>query len=164
MERYLRLVSAGSNSTQPQQLHSSFGSDPTSTLRFVWSTVNATPSSEVRYGVSGGPMTEVASGNSTFFDQPAQFIHHVNLSGLVANTAYDYVVGSSVGGWSNKTTITTAPETGTKEADDFVFAVYGDMGLDNERSLPRLIADVDSGRINAVLHVGDLAYNLDTDK
>ena len=41
-----------------------------------------------------------------------------------------------------------------------MFAVYGDMGTTNAMSLPFLIDDVNSRKIDGVLHVGDMAYNL----
>jgi hypothetical protein len=162
MKRYKALMTMDANASQPTQLHAAFGQDPTSTLLFSWATVAST-GSEIRYGKSGGALTNSVTGTSASFDEPSEYFHRANVSGLEAGTAYDYVVGSAAGGWSNLTTISTAPASGTPEADAFTWAVYGDMGLENERSLPLLIADVEAGRINGVLHVGDLAYDLDSD-
>ena len=39
-------------------------------------------------------------------------------------------------------------------------AVYGDMGRSNAVSLPWLVEEAASGGIDAVLHVGDFAYDL----
>ena len=39
-------------------------------------------------------------------------------------------------------------------------AVYGDMGTANAVSLPWLVEEAASGGFDAVLHVGDLAYDL----
>ena len=44
----------------------------------------------------------------------------------------------------------------------FRFAVYGDFGNDNAQSLPRLQQEIQRGKIDAVLHVGDMAYDLAT--
>ena len=42
--------------------------------------------------------------------------------------------------------------------------VYGDMGrTGGEPSLPALIQEVASGGYDAILHVGDFAYDLDSD-
>ena len=42
--------------------------------------------------------------------------------------------------------------------------VYGDMGrTGGEPSLPALIQEVASGSYDAILHVGDFAYDLDSD-
>jgi hypothetical protein len=39
-------------------------------------------------------------------------------------------------------------------------AVFGDLGLDNGRSVPRLTDDVNAGMYDAILHVGDFAYDM----
>lgn len=44
-----------------------------------------------------------------------------------------------------------------------IVAVYGDLGLENGRSFPYLQAEAQLHVINAVLHAGDIAYNLDSD-
>ncbi len=43
----------------------------------------------------------------------------------------------------------------------FRFAVYGDMGSTNARSLTRLQEDVAHNIYDAILHIGDFAYDLD---
>ncbi len=50
----------------------------------------------------------------------------------------------------------------TLGGDDFVptFAVYGDFGAENARSLPWLTSEANNGTIDGVLHCGDMAYNL----
>lgn len=40
------------------------------------------------------------------------------------------------------------------------FAVYGDMGLENAQSVPRLTREVDQGHFDMILHVGDVAYDM----
>ena len=40
-------------------------------------------------------------------------------------------------------------------------AVYGDLGSDNAQSLPRLQREAQEGLYDAVLHVGDFAYDMD---
>ena len=49
---------------------------------------------------------------------------------------------------------------GNDETFSPTFAVYGDFGLQNARSLPYLKKDVAEGRIDGILHCGDIAYNL----
>ena len=41
-------------------------------------------------------------------------------------------------------------------------AIYGDMGNVNAHSLTSLREDVQRGLYDAILHVGDIGYNLDT--
>jgi len=43
------------------------------------------------------------------------------------------------------------------------FGVYGDFGFENSRSLKRIINDTNNGRFDMILHVGDIAYNMQDD-
>lgn len=38
--------------------------------------------------------------------------------------------------------------------------LYGDLGYVNQRSLPYLKSEVSSGMYDAIIHVGDFAYDL----
>jgi len=40
------------------------------------------------------------------------------------------------------------------------FAIYGDLGYENGVSVTQLKADVKNGLYDVILHVGDIAYNL----
>ncbi|CAF4426858.1 unnamed protein product, partial [Adineta steineri] len=42
-------------------------------------------------------------------------------------------------------------------------AVYGDMGKDNAQSMTRLQEETQLGHFDFILHVGDMAYNMDSD-
>jgi len=42
------------------------------------------------------------------------------------------------------------------------FAIYGDLGNENAQSLTRLQEEVQLGMYDAVIHVGDFAYDMDT--
>ena len=46
------------------------------------------------------------------------------------------------------------------ETSSPTFAVYGDFGFENARSLPWLVDDATRGIIDVALHAGDIAYNL----
>ena len=48
----------------------------------------------------------------------------------------------------------------SSETASLTFAVYGDLGLENARSLPYLKKEVEYGHIDGVLHCGDIAYDL----
>ncbi len=43
------------------------------------------------------------------------------------------------------------------------FAIYGDMGNENAQSLARLQQGTQDGTFDAILHVGDFGYDLDSD-
>ena len=63
----------------------------------------------------------------------------------------DYRVGSS-DGWSALYNF-NATRNGTSWAPRF--AIYGDLGTDNSQSLSKLQREVQSGRYDAILHVGE---------
>lgn len=44
----------------------------------------------------------------------------------------------------------------------FNLALYGDLGLDNSKSVPNLIEDVDNNIYDLIIHNGDFAYDLNT--
>lgn len=46
---------------------------------------------------------------------------------------------------------------------ELAIAFYGDLGLVNGQSVPRLIKDVDEGRYDFIIHNGDFAYDLNTE-
>lgn len=71
------------------------------------------------------------------------------------STSSDYVCGSD-GDWSPKYTLRTLGGADWSPT----FAVYGDFGKDNAVSLPWLVEEATNSSIDAVLHVGDFAYNL----
>lgn len=48
----------------------------------------------------------------------------------------------------------------SSESASLTFAVYGDLGWENARSVPLLKKDVDYGHIDGVLHCGDIGYDL----
>ena len=79
---------------------------------------------------------------------------------LDPDTVYWYYVESS-GNASDLFHFTTMP-TGQDWSPKML--VYGDMGKEGgSQSLPYLTKEAASGDYNAVLHVGDFAYDLDTD-
>jgi len=146
---------------QPEQIHLSYGSNPTSMV-VTWVTQSQVNTSLCRYGTSDLGMTE--KGWETVFtdggtEQRAIFIHRVVLSNLSPGKQYMYRVGSNWG-WSDKYTF-TAMKSGTDWSP--TFAVYGDMGNKNGQSVGRLQELAQDGQFDAVLHVGDFAYDMDTD-
>lgn len=44
------------------------------------------------------------------------------------------------------------------------FAIFGDMGNENAQSIPRLQEETVLGFYDAILHVGDFAYDMSTVK
>lgn len=149
---------------QPQQVHLSLGSSP-SEMMVTWLTTNATPSSVVEFGSQSdhfalknrqlGTIELFTDGGS---EKRTMNIHRVLLKGLKPGESYAYHVGSDLG-WSEMFWFRTI-----REGSDWSprFAVYGDLGNVNGQSIPRLQQEVSRNRFDAILHVGDMAYDLDT--
>ena len=76
---------------------------------------------------------------------------------IVSQKLSDYRVGSKGSKWSQIFHFRTLP-TGDKWYPRF--AIYGDMGIENEVSLPFILADVEMNMYDVIFHVGDFAYNL----
>lgn len=106
-------------------------------MHFTWSTPSAT-CTELRLAPKGSQDFSIVRGNSTAFDAPSQFIHVVKATGLKPDSEYTYSVGCTSGGsgaMSANYTFKTAPDSMTWQPR---VAIFGDMGLANEVSLPIL--------------------------
>ncbi|KAK7462485.1 hypothetical protein BaRGS_00038454 [Batillaria attramentaria] len=157
----LPITFSGEVHYQPQQIHLSYGGEPTE-MWVTWVTMDYTTSSTVLYGQQ--TLDRGVLGNATkFVDggklQRTMYIHRAKMDGLKPGQRYSYVVGGH-NGWSEMFHF-YAIKDGTTWSPYFM--VYGDMGNDNARALPFLQLDAMSGKFDAVLHVGDFAYDLDTD-
>ncbi|XP_015791635.1 acid phosphatase type 7 [Tetranychus urticae] len=148
-------------SQQPEQVHLSLGSNP-SEMVATWTTFNSAGQPIVEYGIK--KLDKTAKGQSTEFvdggsEARSMFIHRVTMKNLVPGQTYIYHVGSEFG-WSPIFWFTTI-----KNGSDWSprLAIFGDLGNDNAKTLPRLQEDAQSGQFDAIIHVGDFAYNLDTD-
>lgn len=150
-------------SYQPEHVHLAYGENPYEIV-VTWSTKNATDESVVKYGIGGFALD--ASGNSTLLvngvgnETIKQYIHRVTLPSLTPGSKYVYHCGSHLG-WSSLFWFTTPPEDLTTWSPQL--AIFGDLGSENAQSLPYLQEEVQRGMYDAILHVGDFAYDMDTD-
>ncbi|KAJ8604431.1 hypothetical protein CTAYLR_000882 [Chrysophaeum taylorii] len=119
---------------------------------------------EVVYSRAGGE-SQKASGACYPFSLPSnlnQSNHVANLTGLESASRYEYSVGGFEGSF------TTAPD-----ASNIVlpqrFIVYGDMGSsesgpsDSSTVMPAVSREILESRFDMILHVGDFAYDFDSD-
>lgn len=156
-----RYVCQAQLSVQPEQIHLSYGDNPTQMI-VTWLTGDKTNLSVVEYGTSS--LNLFTKGNATLFtdggsEQRKMYIHRVTLTGLASGKKYNYHCGSTEG-WSSVYYF-HAMRSGTKWTPSF--AVYGDLGNENAQSLARLQRETQVGLYNAILHVGDMAYDMDAD-
>ena len=77
---------------------------------------------------------------------------------LAANTTYYYSCEANKEGSSQIFKFVNQPmrENGN------IYAVYADMGYENDESLPFLITDAMNGGFDVIIHAGDFAYDFDT--
>ncbi|XP_038212389.1 acid phosphatase type 7 isoform X3 [Zerene cesonia] len=146
---------------QPEQIHIAFG-EKSNDIVVTWTTFNNTHESRVQYGQ--GVMDQEAVGTRTRFTDGGprkrfMWIHRVTLADLKFDTRYEYHAGSSYG-WSELFSFKTPPE-----GEKWVVraAIYGDMGNKNAHSLSYLQDETERGHFDVILHVGDFAYDMDTD-
>lgn len=119
--------------------------------------------SVVEYGIHGLDLRSTDGTSEIFVDggnaRHSQYIHRVHIKNLTAGTQYIYHCGSE-NGWSPEFWFVTP-----KQGEDWSprFAIYGDMGNENAQSLARLQEETQRGHFDAILHVGDFAYDMNTD-
>lgn len=125
----------------------------------TWSTMSEVGRPIVEYGIRGFSMS--ASGKTTKFvdggsKKHTQFIHRVVLSNLKPNETYVYHCGGDLG-WSAEFWFKMTPIDSNWSPH---IAIFGDMGNENAQSLPRLQQETQRGMYDAVIHVGDFAYDM----
>jgi len=142
--------------SQPNQVHISYGFAPND-IYVTWNTYAQTKTSTVQYTTDFLNYHTVTGTQAKFIQGTnTQFVSRVLLSALNFSTRYFYRVGDDLGGWSNMFYFKTVPYSNFSPK----FAVFGDMGLTNARSLPYLQRMAQDNEFDAVLHVGDFGYDL----
>jgi len=145
-------------SWQPRHIHLSLGVRQES-LTLTWSTVDYTEDSTVLIQTEAGE-TEYTGSAQRFVDggerKLSQWIHRVQLDDLQPSSTYFYRVGSQRG-WSDILQLHSPPHGRDWSPS---IALFGDMGTENAASLPYLQREAGEGRFHAVIHVGDMAYDM----
>ncbi|XP_023227266.1 acid phosphatase type 7-like [Centruroides sculpturatus] len=145
---------------QPEQIHLAIG-DNLKEMVVMWNTPDNPKLSFVQYGNSRSSLDRQAVGTRRVLNNGAlilskQYVHTVRLQNLQPNSTYWYKCGS-IKGWSDVYSFVTVPE-GTEWSPKVI--VFGDLGLENARSAPRLQKEAESGQWNFMIHNGDIAYDL----
>lgn len=83
----------------------------------------------------------------------------VVLTNLIPEKRYVYHCGSQLG-WSDLFWFQTPPNNSNWAPS---LAIYGDMGTENAQSLAVLQQEVQHKMYDAIVHIGDFAYDMDSD-
>jgi len=150
----------------PEQIHLSIADDGHSMV-VTWSTLDSTRSlggSFVRFGTNPQSLSRQSNATErTFVDggllHSTQYIHKALMNNLKPNTTYFYHIGNSIT-LSDLFFFKTFPDP--ESAWSPSIALYGDMGNVNAQSMVRLQEDTLQGMYDMIIHVGDFAYNMDT--
>ena len=152
----------------PQQVHLMYGEDA-ATMVVTWSshTNSSSLAHVVDLDVDGGSSADTHSGDVRSFTHNnaagLQWVHRVNVTGLLAGHRYVYWVQSDAYASSNFSFTALTP---AQPSDPHRFVVYGDMGrFGGEPALSAVQAEVLSSLdsespVTAVLHLGDFAYDM----
>ncbi len=129
----------------------------------MWSTRAAVATSAVAFAPAGGA-PRVQAGEVIPFSNSGnvQTLHRVRLAGLAPGTLYNYTVGDAPSGGAQS----AAYAFSTPPTADWspTLAVYGDMGItpNGRATMPWLLRDAAAGALDVVVHIGDVAYDLQT--
>jgi hypothetical protein len=141
---------------KPEQIHLSLGANPTEMV-VTWTTFTKAKSSTVNYNKIGGQMHSAETVTTHFLDKDYEaYIHRALLTGLEPGLSYEYRCESD-GKYSEVFKFKAISDNSNFSPR---LAVYGDLGHENGVSIPQLITDVKNGLYDAILHIGDIAYNL----
>ena len=148
----------------PWGIHMAYGNDPTTSMAFVWSTRESTRSTTMHLTSLSTGKQSIFTGNSIVYSDSnnVQTIHTTNLTGLEPGVTYNYNVGDEDGNRSSTFQFSLHPVgsgTWRGNRDYPVFTIYGDMGVavNAHKSLPLLYQDLADGKMDVILHVGDIA-------
>lgn len=165
--------SADEELCRPKQVHTAYGKHPGS-FSVQWMTHDECALGQAQLKLEEGyhsPITDrtpvVTVAKTTLFadtdKKKTRRWHHVaEVTGLKTNTRYTYVVGNPVYSWSIPFSTKTAPSHGEAAASSapMRFLVTGDIGYQNAATLPMMQSEVAEGHVDAVVSMGDYAYDL----
>lgn len=149
------------------QVHTAFYSTNTS-LTVHWA-VKSFPSTNLLLGYKASSNSNDYSYSKAFCES---FYNKVNdpstrklttckslITDLIPNTFYDYKIGSDVLGWSTQYTLRSPRAT-----IDSRFIVYADFGIGAQTldTIVSLKTKMNTDTYDGILHIGDMAYNLNS--
>jgi hypothetical protein len=152
--------------TAPEQVHISLaGFDEPSTMSVAWTTLHDTAQHTVKWGLTPGALncsSPAGAGHSTTYTHFGWQgrLHTAVMTELIPGQQYHYAVGDASGGFSQTFSFRSlAADKGT-DANPLRIATLGDMGFSESStaSIRLLTSLVEDGKIDAVIHNGDISY------
>jgi len=142
----------------PEQVHLSLAGEDRSLMGVTWVTL-AQNETTVQYGLSADALSSTITGGTNTYTQAGWIgtIHKAILTGLTPATRYHYRVGSpSLDSWSEVFSFKTFDPAQPTQT----YAVLADMSYDDQsdNTVAQLIKLVDAGKIDVVVHSGDISY------
>ncbi|KAI3383886.1 hypothetical protein SNEBB_008838 [Seison nebaliae] len=158
---------------QPTQIHLAL-TNQDDEMSVTWNTITPVNDSMIQFGLSLDeplPFNINQVRREVFIDGGAkkrlQFVYFGIMKPLKLGQRYFYRVGSPTGGWSAVYYFIHRRFAAGQEIHSsdlpLRLAVFGDMGNVNAQSLPRLQTEVLANHFDAILHVGDFAYDMASD-
>jgi len=157
----------------PQQIHLSYSGDPNSMYVTFATNVMSEVQGSVTFWRSGEDSSVAVTKEAArsvmnhtdgddYNDTRLTYIFRATMTQLEPDTEYSYYVTSGTK-QSAVFKFKTFPATDSQTIPSFTttFAIYGDLGVENHVSLPKLIQDVDDGVYDMVMHLGGFAYDMD---
>ncbi|EQC26252.1 hypothetical protein SDRG_15913 [Saprolegnia diclina VS20] len=151
---------------RPTRVHAAYGASP-STFTIQWATPPECTNGRHVLVVREEAAIDDAQASRTFVANSIVFgarYEHVALAvQLKSNTRYAYYVGNDA--YSRSILYSFTTPRGIDDAPaPLRLLVTGDIGYQNAATLPMMQSEVASGDIDAVISVGDYAYNLHSAK
>lgn len=148
----------------PDQVHTAWVRDPSTTLTVVWRTWNTATPSTVEYRALGSTTWLTGTGAARASGTTGK-LHEVTISGLSPSTTYEYRVRGDSGVWSQVYSVRTAPALGTADFEAVYFADTGLIGRTDglTTGTKQVIDEIAALNPLLLLPGGDYAYyNTDT--
>ncbi|CAL1527067.1 unnamed protein product [Lymnaea stagnalis] len=156
-----RLASSYNNRNNPEQIHISLGSLPYDIV-MMWSTKEE-ETFYVEYGNDPKTLTRAKGAISELkidSEQAARFLHRAELLGLKPGARYSYRIINGNSTVKSETLTFEVPHNDSAKSHSFL--IVADMGM-LTKALQFLIHEAVNGEYEVVFHVGDIAYNLNSE-
>ncbi|TKR69621.1 hypothetical protein L596_021760 [Steinernema carpocapsae] len=92
-------------------------------------------------------------------DEIERWVYKTTLTGLKERTIYYYRAGNDY-----KLSAVYNFKSLAKDMKEYTVCIYGDLGLKNGVSTDAVIEDAQDGKFDLIIHIGDIAYSMHSDK